>query len=106
MEKVVADPDLMDKFEIPPILREAVRVSWVQRKPDLLGRFDLFYDGNEPPKMLEYNGDTPTLLLESAKAQADWSSNTYCYLLHKRVLSTAHARADTHAGNTHSKRKH
>jgi glutathionylspermidine synthase len=27
--------------------------------PSLYGRFDLTYDGINPPKLLEYNADTP-----------------------------------------------
>jgi len=65
----------MDLFEIPPALHEVVRRSWEARQPDLIGRFDLLYDGKEPAKLLEYNADTPTLLLESALAQAQWRTD-------------------------------
>ena len=40
-----------------------------------MGRFDLIYDGSGPPKMLEYNADTPTVMLESGPVQADWLSD-------------------------------
>jgi glutathionylspermidine synthase len=33
------------------------------------GRFDLVYDGTHEPKMLEYNADTPTGLIEAAVGQ-------------------------------------
>ncbi|MFI5354527.1 MAG: glutathionylspermidine synthase family protein, partial [Desulfobaccales bacterium] len=36
------------------------------------GRFDLAYDGNSHPKLLEYNADTPTMLLEAAVVQWYW----------------------------------
>ena len=36
------------------------------RDPHLYGRFDLRYDGSGPAKLLEYNADTPTSLLEAA----------------------------------------
>ena len=32
----------------------------------VVGRFDLAFDGSGPPKLLEYNADTPTSLLEAA----------------------------------------
>ena len=63
----------MDRFEIPRALRGAVRESWAARHADLAGRFDLLYDGVHPPKMLELNGDTPTVLVEAARAQAQWA---------------------------------
>jgi glutathionylspermidine synthase len=40
--------------------------------PSLYGRFDLSYDGRNPPKLLEYNADTPTSLIEAAIAQWHW----------------------------------
>lgn len=38
----------------------------------MFGRFDFAYDGKGPPKMLEYNADTPTALLEGRVAQWNW----------------------------------
>jgi glutathionylspermidine synthase len=35
-------------------------------------RFDLRYDGNGPPKLLEYNADTPTSVFETAVFQWNW----------------------------------
>lgn len=72
VKEVVASEELLDLFEIPVDLREHVKASWENHEPDILGRFDLMYDGVDPPKMLEYNADTPTVLIESARAQADW----------------------------------
>jgi glutathionylspermidine synthase len=46
--------------------------SWRRREPALLGRFDLAYDGSGEPKLLEYNADTPTSLLETAVVQWHW----------------------------------
>jgi glutathionylspermidine synthase len=34
--------------------------------------FDLAYDGSGPPKLLEYNADTPTALVEASVAQWFW----------------------------------
>ena len=47
VNEVVADKtdSLMDLFEVPQELRAAVRSSWRNRQQDLLGRFDLLYDG-------------------------------------------------------------
>jgi glutathionylspermidine synthase len=38
----------------------------------LYGRFDLRYDGSGDAKLLEYNADTPTSLVEAASAQWFW----------------------------------
>lgn len=43
---------------------------------DVYGRFDFAYDGVNPPKMLEYNADTPTGLIEAALAQWNWLEET------------------------------
>jgi len=53
-------------FEIPDDLIPAVKKSWNDKRTDLMGRFDLAWDGNFPPKLLEYNADTPSVLVESA----------------------------------------
>jgi glutathionylspermidine synthase len=52
---------------VPVILR-----SWERDDFSLYGRFDLAYDGTAPPKLLEYNADTPTALVEAAVAQWFW----------------------------------
>lgn len=60
------------RLGIPEPFWDAITTSWQRREPSLYGRFDLAYDGVNPPKMLEYNADTPTSLLESAVAQWYW----------------------------------
>ena len=52
---------------IPVILK-----SWERDDFSLYGRFDFSYDGLTPPKLLEYNADTPTALVEAAVAQWFW----------------------------------
>jgi glutathionylspermidine synthase len=63
---------LLGKLGIPPAFHEAVTASWRNEEPTLYGRFDFAFDGQGWPKMLEYNADTPTSLLESAVSQWDW----------------------------------
>jgi glutathionylspermidine synthase len=41
------------------------------------GRFDLRYDGTGPAKMLEYNADTPTSLVESSVVQWFWLQDVH-----------------------------
>lgn len=54
-------------------------VESLQRNdPHLYGRFDLIYSGpGEPVKMLEYNADTPTGLVEAAVAQWYWKQDVF-----------------------------
>ena len=71
-EHVVARNRYAD-FGIPAWAAEAVARSLREAPPTLYGRFDLWYDGSWPPKMLEYNADTPTALVEASIIQWYWS---------------------------------
>ncbi|GAB7047148.1 glutathionylspermidine synthase family protein [Catenuloplanes indicus JCM 9534] len=44
--------------------------------PSVYGRFDLRYDGQSPPTLLEFNAQTPTSLLEAAVVQWRWLEQT------------------------------
>ena len=63
---------LYDKLQIPPLAIPLIERSWENDDPSILGRFDLAYDGHAPPKLLEYNADTPTALLEASVIQWFW----------------------------------
>ncbi|QTZ93625.1 glutathionylspermidine synthase family protein [Streptomyces auratus] len=62
-----------------PRLARLVSESWRRRAelPSLYGRFDLHYDGTGPAKMLEYNADTPTSLVEAASPQWFWMEERF-----------------------------
>jgi glutathionylspermidine synthase len=72
----VIDNNLFDRFQIPPQYREWVARSWERDEYTVYGRFDLCFDGKGPPKLLEYNADTPTSLLEAAVIQWHWMQDT------------------------------
>jgi glutathionylspermidine synthase len=55
----------------------AIEESWRRRDPHLYGRFDLRYDGRGPAKLLEYNADTPTSLVESSIIQWFWKEEVF-----------------------------
>lgn len=74
VEHVVKSGDF-ERFKIPVIARPIITDAWNDRKPHLYGRMDLAYDGVNPPKLLEYNADTPTALLEAAVVQWKWSQD-------------------------------
>ncbi|MEV6128320.1 glutathionylspermidine synthase family protein [Streptomyces violaceusniger] len=63
-----------------PRLAGLITESWHRRaeQPSLYGRFDLRYDGESgPAKLLEYNADTPTSLVEAASAQWFWMEDRF-----------------------------
>lgn len=61
-----------DRLGISDEAARAAETSWLMADPSLYGRFDFAWDGNGPPKLLEYNADTPTSLLEAAVVQWQW----------------------------------
>lgn len=71
VEHVVSKRDF-DRFAIKPPVAEVICQAWEDDPPAIYGRFDLSYDGKSPPKLLEYNADTPTSLLEAAVIQWHW----------------------------------
>jgi len=74
----VIDKNLFPRFGIPDYAVELIRRAWDEEPPALNhGRFDLAYDGANPPKMLEYNCDTPTSMLEAAVIQWEWKEAVF-----------------------------
>jgi glutathionylspermidine synthase len=66
------DEDRLATLGIHGVLAEAARASWARKAASLYGRFDFAWDGRHPPKLLEYNADTPTALFEAAVVQWRW----------------------------------
>ncbi|RZS45180.1 glutathionylspermidine synthase [Herbihabitans rhizosphaerae] len=64
-------------FGIPEWVWPKIAESWKRSDPHVYGRFDLRYDGNGPAKLLEYNADTPTSLLEAAVIQWHWKTEVF-----------------------------
>lgn len=75
----VIDRDRFDDLKIPRSFIPLIIKSWDERQPSIYGRFDLAYDGTGVPKMLEYNADTPTSLLEAAVAQWQWMEEEHSH---------------------------
>lgn len=61
-----------DRLAIPDAAVGEIQTSWLVRDASIYGRFDLAWDGQGTPKLLEYNADTPTSLLEAAVIQWQW----------------------------------
>ena len=70
--EVVRSDRLLARLAIPEPARDLVADSWRSRDPSLYGRFDFAYDGAGPPRLYEYNADTPTSLYEAAVFQWLW----------------------------------
>jgi glutathionylspermidine synthase len=65
------------EFAIPEAFHDLVALSWKRGDPTLYGRFDFSWDGSGEPKLLEYNADTPTALLEASVIQWHWLEDTH-----------------------------
>ncbi|TNC27410.1 glutathionylspermidine synthase family protein [Amycolatopsis alkalitolerans] len=65
------------QFGIPEWIWPHIAESWKRRDPHVYGRFDLRYDGSGPAKLLEYNADTPTSLLEASVLQWHWKTEVF-----------------------------
>jgi glutathionylspermidine synthase len=76
VERIVEKRDF-ERFRIPPEFHKLVESSWKDEEPSLYGRFDLSWDGSGEPKMLEYNADTPTALLEASVVQWYWLQDVF-----------------------------
>jgi glutathionylspermidine synthase len=99
----------MAELAIPEAWRDAVARSWRAREPSLFGRFDLAFDGRGPPKLLEYNADTPTALLEASVVQWQWLQQAVLpdkpdadqfNSLHEKLIASWRALSFTWSANT------
>ncbi|MFJ5674619.1 glutathionylspermidine synthase family protein [Streptomyces sp. NPDC093097] len=78
-EHLVAHDRFADLGISDPRVAARVAEAWRRRAelPSLYGRFDLRYDGSGPAKLLEYNADTPTSLVEAASPQWFWMEDRF-----------------------------
>jgi glutathionylspermidine synthase len=68
--------DRFAAMHIPKVAEAAIRRTWEEEPPALYGRMDLAYDG-QSIKLLEYNADTPTSLVEAAVIQWRWVEDCF-----------------------------
>jgi glutathionylspermidine synthase len=71
----IIDKKRYAELDIPDFAIEAIEWAWNNEPPALYGRFDVSWSGaqsGQAPKLLEYNADTPTSLLEAAVVQWHW----------------------------------
>jgi len=67
----ILDHNRLEEMSIPASAAARIRETWNSEPPALYGRLDLAYDGRQI-KLLEYNADTPTGLVEAAVIQWYW----------------------------------
>lgn len=75
-EVCLKDDKLLQELCIPPVMWEAIRRSWEEDDLSLYGRFDFVLD-HGIPKLLEFNADTPTSLIEASLIQWQWKEQVY-----------------------------
>ena len=76
VDRLVAKGDY-ERFRIPREFHPLVERSWKDAEKSLYGRFDFSWDGQGAPRMLEYNADTPTALLEASVVQWYWLQDVH-----------------------------
>ncbi len=72
----VLKQDWLDLFKLPADIKKLVETSWREKDFSLYSRFDFSWNGVGDPKLLEYNADTPTGLLEASVVQWHWLQDT------------------------------
>jgi glutathionylspermidine synthase len=72
VDRILGEPALLRRLAIPQTAWDTIAASWRRKDKDLYGRFDLRFDGTAPPKLYEFNADTPTALFEAAVFQWNW----------------------------------
>ena len=81
--QTVIDRKRYAELAIPPEAIPAIEAAWNAEPPALYGRFDISWAGaqsGQSPKLLEYNADTPTSLLEAAVIQWSWLEDLRTHL--------------------------
>jgi glutathionylspermidine synthase len=73
----VIEQGLYEQFHIPDFIVPLIERTWEDDAPSIYGRFDFSYDGINPPKLLEFNADTPTSLFEAAVVQWNWLQDCF-----------------------------
>ena len=87
----IIDNNRFEELSIADAAIPVIKQAWEDEPPAIYGRFDLAYDGDQL-KLLEYNADTPTALLEAAVAQWYWLQELFPKLdqfnsIHEKLLA-------------------
>lgn len=90
VDKVITK-DWFSRLEIPHWVGGLIQEAWEAEPPAIYGRFDFAYDGTQI-KLLEYNADTPTSLIEAAVIQWYWKEERFATAdqfnsIHERLIA-------------------
>jgi glutathionylspermidine synthase len=102
---IANDERLLSLCGIPSSYHNTVRAAWEMQGAALdYGRFDFGYNGQGPPKLFEFNCDTPTAMLETAIVQWYWKEdrfpqNDQLNSLHEQLVARWRQIAPQIAGN-------
>ncbi len=75
--KFIVQKERFAEFGIPEKFWPLVKDSWERDQPSVFGRFDLAWKPDGPAKLLEFNADTPTSLIESSVVQWFWMKDLF-----------------------------
>jgi glutathionylspermidine synthase len=95
--------NLFAKVGVPESHIEWVKQSWDRDEHTIYGRFDFCFNGKQP-KLLEYNADTPTGLLEAAVIQWFWYKDKFSEFydqynsIHDKLMEIFKTLHDFHEG--------
>lgn len=73
----IIEENLFAQMGIPGWAVPRIKQTWESEPPMLYGRFDFAYGHDNVPRLLEYNADTPTGLLETAAVQWFWARDVF-----------------------------
>lgn len=73
-------PAALNRLGLPAVLHAPILQSWDDDAWEFYGRFDLTFSALGTPKLIEYNADTPTGLLEAAVIQWYWKEDCLPHL--------------------------
>lgn len=79
VEAVIQSDELLEKFGLPKEIWPLIRHSWNSSDGDgnMMGRYDLAFDAKSL-KVLEFNGECPAIILETAVIQDKWAYSVGC----------------------------
>lgn len=73
----VIENNRFEEFAIPPKFWPLIKQSWDDDDPTVFGRFDFAWQQGGSVKLLEFNADTPTSLIESSVVQWFWMKDVF-----------------------------
>lgn len=89
----IVDNQRYHELNIPEYAWPLLEMSWRQWNKSCIGRLDLSYNGVDPPKLLEYNGDSSVNFLEAGLVQKEWLETVLPHCgqfnsLHERLVDS------------------